>query len=81
MDRPILLPPGTAPDKIAALRKAFNAAMKDPALLAEAKKANIDVEEITGEKIHAILNRAYAMPPDVIAEAKGAMNLTGSASE
>jgi len=55
--------------------------MKDPGLLAEAKKANIDVEEITGEKIHAILNRAYAMPPDVIAEAKSAMNLSGSASE
>jgi len=81
MDRPILLPPGTAPDKVAALRAAFHAAMTDPGLIAEAKKANIDLEEITGETIHTILARAYAMPPDVIAEAKSAMNLTGSANE
>src|SRR6476660_3733694 len=46
MDRPILLPPGTPPDKVAALRKAFSAAMKDPGLIAEAKKANIELEEI-----------------------------------
>jgi tripartite-type tricarboxylate transporter receptor subunit TctC len=81
MDRPILLPPGTPPDKIAALRKAFSAAMKDPGLIAEAKKANIDLEEIAGEKIQAILHRAYAMPADVIKEAKDAMSLTGTANE
>jgi tripartite-type tricarboxylate transporter receptor subunit TctC len=81
MDRPILLPPGTPPDKVAALRKAFDAAMKDSGLLAEAKKANIDLEEITGEKIHAILERAYAMPPEVIKEAKDAMSLTGTSPE
>src|SRR5262245_54952140 len=81
MDRPILLPPGTPPDKVAALRKAFSAAMKDPGLIAEAKKANIDLEEIGGEKIQTILERAYAMPADVIKEAKHAMSLTGPANE
>jgi len=81
MDRPLLLPPGTPPDKVAALRKAFNAAMRDPGLIAEAKKANIDVEEITGEKIHMILDRAYAMPTDVIKEAKDAMSLAGAGTE
>src|SRR4051812_1725976 len=81
MDRPILAPPGTAPDKIAALRKAFSAAMKDPGLIAEAKKANIDLEEIAGEKIQGILERAYAMPAEVIREAKDAMSLTGAANE
>src|SRR5499426_999780 len=81
MDRPILLPPGTPPDKVAALRKAFGAAMKDPGLIAEAKKANIDLEEIAGERIQTILERAYAMPADVIKEAKDAMSLTGTANE
>src|SRR5215813_15623643 len=81
MDRPILLPPGTPPDKVAALRKAFSAAMNDPGLIAEAKKANIDLEEIAGEKIQTILERAYAMPADVIKEAKDAMSLTGGANE
>jgi len=78
MDRPILAPPGTPPAMIAALRKAFHETMADPGLIADAKKANIDLEEVTGEKIAAILDRAYAMPPDVIKAANEAMNLTGA---
>ena len=78
MDRPILAPPGTPAERVAALRKAFHEAMNDPGLIAEAKKANIELEEITGEKIADILNRAYAMPPDVIKAANEAMSLTGS---
>jgi hypothetical protein len=81
MDRPILAPPGTAPDKIAALRKAFHEAMADPGLIADAKKASIDLEEVDGEKLAKILERAYSMPPDVIKAANEAMNLTGSSSE
>jgi len=45
MDRPILAPPGTAPDKVTALRKAFHEAMNDPGLIADAKKASIDLGE------------------------------------
>src|SRR5712671_5538057 len=37
MDRPILLPPGTPLDKVAAMRKAFHAAMNDPGFIAEAR--------------------------------------------
>ena len=81
MDRPILLPPGTPPDKVAALRHAFHDAMADPGFLADAHKANIELEEIAGEKIQTILERAYAMPVDVIKEAKDAMSLTGGANE
>jgi tripartite-type tricarboxylate transporter receptor subunit TctC len=81
MDRPILAPPATAPDKVAALRKAFHEAMADPGLIADAKKASIDLGEVDGEKLAQILNRAYSMPPDVIKAANEAMNLTGSSSE
>jgi tripartite-type tricarboxylate transporter receptor subunit TctC len=81
MDRPLLLPPGTPPDKVAALRKAFSATMKDKGLIADAARANLELEEVSGEKIHAILERAYAMPPEVIKEAKDAMSLTGAANE
>jgi len=81
MDRPLLVPPGTPPDRVAALRKAFSTAMKDKGLIAEAAKANIDLEEISGEKIQMILERAYTMPPEVIKEAKDAMSLTGAANE
>ena len=36
--RAFFLPPGVPAERVALLRKAFEAAMKDPALLAEAKK-------------------------------------------
>ena len=39
MDRPILAPPGTPPERVAALRKAFSAAMRDPGFIAEAQEA------------------------------------------
>ncbi len=81
MDRPILAPPGTPPATVAALRQAFHEAMTDPAFIADAKKASIDLEEIDGEKIAKILARAYAMPPDVIKAAKEAMSLTGGAND
>jgi tripartite-type tricarboxylate transporter receptor subunit TctC len=81
MDRPILLPPGTPPDKIAAMRTAFHEAMNDPAFIADAKRANIEIDEISGEKVAEIVARAYAMPPDVIKSAKDAMSLTGASGE
>jgi tripartite-type tricarboxylate transporter receptor subunit TctC len=39
----------TPPERVAALRRAFDALMKDPAFLAEAAKANIDISPSTGE--------------------------------
>src|SRR5262245_49961492 len=81
MHRPILAPPGVPPPIVAALRKAFHAAMNDPGLAAEAHKANIDLDEVTGDKVAQILARAYGMPADIIKEAKDAMSLTGAAPE
>jgi tripartite-type tricarboxylate transporter receptor subunit TctC len=78
MDRPILAPPGTPPERVAALRQAFSAAMRDPGFLAEAKKQNIEIKEIPGERVAEVIRRAYAMPPEVIRAAKEAMSLTGT---
>ena len=36
--------------------------MKDPALLAEAKKTKVFVEPTTGEQVHALIERIYATP-------------------
>jgi tripartite-type tricarboxylate transporter receptor subunit TctC len=78
MDRPILAPPGTPPERVAALRKAFSAAMHDPGFIAEAKKQNIEIKEIPGERVAEVIRRAYAMPPEVIKAAKAAMSLAGT---
>jgi len=78
MDRPILAPPGTPPQMVAALRQAFHEAMNDPGFIADATKANIETEEVSGEAVAKIIDQAYAMPKDVIEAANDSMNLTGS---
>ena len=80
MDKPVVLAEGVPPDRVALLRRAFRAAVSDPAFVAEARRARIKIDFAPPERITRILEAAYAMPPDVIAEAREAMNLTGSAA-
>lgn len=58
-------------DRVAALRSAFAATMKDPEFLAEAKALNFDVEPVLGEKMQKIVEKVLATPKDVAAKAKG----------
>ena len=74
MERPLLAPPGVPPERVAALRSAFHEAMSDPGFLAEAKRLNIGVEELSGDKIAAILSDAYALPSDVARAARNALS-------
>ena len=71
--RPFILPPGVPADRVAALRKAFEATMKDPELLAEAEKMRIDVDASTGEEVQALVAKMYETPPAVIERVKKAM--------
>jgi tripartite-type tricarboxylate transporter receptor subunit TctC len=70
MGRPLLAPPGLDPGAAAALRKAFAAAMHDPALIAEAKKIDLELNYVSGEDVQALIERLYRSPPDVIARAQ-----------
>ncbi len=64
----------TTPDvpaaRLAALRRAFDATMKDAAFLAEAAKAAIDISPSTGEDAEKIVASVLKTPPDVLARAK-----------
>ena len=55
---------------MAALRKAFTAAMADPALLSDAKKANLDLEAIGGADLQSKIAELYALPKSVVDRAK-----------
>jgi hypothetical protein len=48
------------------VRQAFDHVLRDPELLAEAKKANLDIEPVTGEELQAIINRLFKMEPALI---------------
>jgi len=67
MGRPFVLPPGMPPDRVAALRAAFDATVQDPDFLADAKQQNAHVDPVSGEAINALLDRVYSAPPDVVA--------------
>jgi tripartite-type tricarboxylate transporter receptor subunit TctC len=63
---PFVAPPEIPADRVKALRDAFDATMKDPAFLAEAAKARIDIEPVSGVKLHEILDQIYATPKDIL---------------
>ena len=79
MGRPFLMPPDVPADRLAAVRAAFEATMKDAKLLAEAEKLNIQVNPITGEQIERYVKAAYATPPAIIARARAIVESTGVA--
>jgi tripartite-type tricarboxylate transporter receptor subunit TctC len=66
MDRPILTPPGVPAERVAALRAAFHAAINDPGFIAEANKQHLQIQEIDGPGVAAILADAYKLPADVV---------------
>jgi len=71
--RPFFLPHGVPADRVEALRRAFDAAMKDPALLAEAEHSKIEIEPLTGEEVAELVKQVNATPPDVVARVRAAM--------
>ena len=67
--RPFALPPGTDKERVEAMRDAFMATMKDPDFLAEARASDLEINPMTGQQVAELLRKAYATPPDVVAEA------------
>ena len=52
--RPYMVAPGTPADRVAVLRAAFDKVVKDPELLAEAKKLRMDVTPMRGEQLQSM---------------------------
>jgi tripartite-type tricarboxylate transporter receptor subunit TctC len=67
--RPFAAPPGVQADRVAALRRAFEATIKDAAFLADAEKTQLEVDPLTGTEIDAFLARAYATPSAIVRKA------------
>ena len=50
------------------MRAAFDSAVADPALLADAKKQNLSIEPVSGEEIAGALQEAYQTPREIVSE-------------
>lgn len=68
--RPYIAPPGTPSARVKILRTAFNTAMKDKALLAEAKKERVSIDPTSGDKVQALVKQLYATPKAIVDKAK-----------
>jgi tripartite-type tricarboxylate transporter receptor subunit TctC len=66
MGRPYVAPAGVPADRVKALRESFMASMKDPALLADAKKVHLEINPMDGEAVHKLLVDMYATPQPII---------------
>jgi tripartite-type tricarboxylate transporter receptor subunit TctC len=69
LERPLAAPPATPPVRVAALRQAFDAAMADPALLAEAAQASLTIAPMGGAAIARFVEEVYQTPAPVAARA------------
>ena len=72
--RPMLVGPGTPPDRVNMLREAYVKSMNNPELIAEAKKARMDMEPVTGEQLQALAKRVMNQPPAVLKRVKRFLN-------
>lgn len=64
------LPPNTPEDRVRAMRAAFDATMKDPEFIAEAKKRNMELSPSTGEEVEKQMSRVLDVPPDLVQHLK-----------
>jgi tripartite-type tricarboxylate transporter receptor subunit TctC len=74
MARPFFAPPGVPAERIEILRKAFDAAMKDPALIEEAAKQRLELMPMTGAEMEAVFAKLYALPQPVLDRASALAN-------
>lgn len=68
--RSVLAPPGLPPERVAELRRAFMDTVKDPAFLADAKKAKLDINPMSGEALQAAIGKMGHVPDALVARAR-----------
>lgn len=66
VSRSLFATPGIPPERVKALRDAFNATAKDAGLLADVAKAKVEFEPETGEYLQELARKVIATPKDIV---------------
>jgi tripartite-type tricarboxylate transporter receptor subunit TctC len=64
--RPIVAPPGVPADRVKTLRDAFDKAIKDPQLIADAEKRKLELDPASGQELETLAKEVIAQPPEVV---------------
>ena len=76
LGRPFLAPPGIPSDRSAFLRSVFKKTVSDPELRAEADRAKIEIEPLTGENLENVINQVFSdTSPQLARKISGYINL------
>jgi tripartite-type tricarboxylate transporter receptor subunit TctC len=71
--RPLATTPGVPADRVAALRAAFTAMVKDPDFIAAAAREKLEIQPQTGEQLQEIILGLISSPADVRERMKAAL--------
>ena len=68
--RPLAAPPGTPKERVAALRRAMLATLKEPALIDDAKRMELAFDPVTGEETAEMFADFYNTAPELVEQAR-----------
>jgi tripartite-type tricarboxylate transporter receptor subunit TctC len=68
--RAVITPKGVPEDRVAALRAAFTATMKDPTFLADIRKQNLELSPLSSSEMESRIQSILATPADQVKAAK-----------
>lgn len=71
--RPVVAPPGTPADRVAILRRALMDTASDPLFLEDAKKAQLEVQPISGEMMQKMVTDLINVRPEIVERYKQAV--------
>jgi tripartite-type tricarboxylate transporter receptor subunit TctC len=77
--RPFAAPPGVPAERIAALRRAFEATLGDAEFRADAEKAQLEIEPLTAGEVETLLAKAYGAPRAIVQRAAALVEPSGRA--
>ena len=73
--RPIAAPPGVPADRVAILRRAFDATMRDPDFLADAAANNLDIDPMPGENVQKVVGEVLDTPAAIRDQIRSVLGL------
>jgi tripartite-type tricarboxylate transporter receptor subunit TctC len=76
LGRPFVAPPGVPADRVEALRTAFQKAMEDPELLAEANAQKLAIAPTWGAQANDLIMQMYQTPPDLLERVRKIVRVT-----
>jgi hypothetical protein len=69
--RPIAAPPGVPEERLRILRVAFDRAIEDPRLLADARRRGLEIDPTSAAELAVLAREVMAAPPEIVERMKG----------